>query len=254
MMPAHKPHKQANKPQLVMQYHYCYSRDAKRYIGEVNVTIGENLRRLRKERRLSQPGLAKRAGVPQPTISNIENDRREPHASTLRKLADALGVEVVDFFRAEEARPLVPMLPRTPLANSSPEALETRLFGAPVEAGAEPVMVMTEPEARELSDALLREQLALVGWIEAYAAAPDAERFDRRADHDRAQALQKRATAYHNWVFSQWRKLYDPQRSAVPFKGARQWAAETDEAVGRFMAIGQAEAERKRIEQSGDAV
>jgi transcriptional regulator with XRE-family HTH domain len=219
----------------------------------VNVTVGENLERIRQERGLSQHALAERAAVPQPTISNIENDRREPRASTLRKLAAALGVEVATFFR-EEQRPLVPRLPRTPLTNASPDALETRLFGTPVEADAEPVSVMTEPEARELSDALLREQLALEGWIKAYAAAPDAERFDRRADHDRAQALQKRAAAYHNWVFSQWRKLYDPRRSAVPFKGVQQWATETDEAVGRFMAIGQAEAERKRIEQSGDAV
>jgi transcriptional regulator with XRE-family HTH domain len=217
----------------------------------VKVTIGENLKRIRKDRGLSQPGLAERSGVPQPTISNIENDRREPHASTLRKLADAMGVELVAFFE-EDARPLVPKLPRTPLANSSPETLETRLFGAPVEAGAEPVPVVTEPEARELSDALLREQFALEGWIKAYAAAPSEERFDRRADHDRAQALRKRASFYHNWVFNCWSKLYDPR--PVPFKGARQFAEETDEVVARFIAAGQAEAERKRIEQSGDAV
>ncbi len=217
------------------------------------MTIGENLKRLREDRGLSQPRLAERSGVPQPTISNIENDRREPHASTMRKLAAALGVEVVEFFREGEARPLVPKLPRTPLTNSSPEALETRLFGAPVETGVEPVPVVTEPEARELSDALLREQLALEDWIKAYAVAPSEERFDRRADHERAQALRKRAKSYHDWVFSQWRKLYDPQRSKVPFKGARQWAVDTDAAVARFLEVGLAEAERKRIEEAGEA-
>jgi transcriptional regulator with XRE-family HTH domain len=217
--------------------------------------IGDNLRRIRKEKRdMGQVELSKASGVAQPTISEIETGQREPHHSTLRKLADALGVPVSAFFAEEEARPLVPKLPRTPLTNSSPEALEARLFGAKVEEGVEPVPVVTEPEARKLSDALLREQLALVGWIEAYAAATSEERFERRADHDHAQTLRNRATVYHNWVFNQWRKLYDPRRSAVPFKSARQFAVETDEAVARFLAAGQAEAEQKRIERSGDAV
>ena len=55
-------------------------------------TIGQNIRRVRKERGLSQPTLAKLSGVPQPSISNIEGGRREPQQATLRKLADALGV------------------------------------------------------------------------------------------------------------------------------------------------------------------
>jgi transcriptional regulator with XRE-family HTH domain len=60
----------------------------------VTTTIGNNLRRLRKQSGLSQAALSEHAGVPQPTISNIESGRREPHQATLRKLAAALGVEV----------------------------------------------------------------------------------------------------------------------------------------------------------------
>jgi transcriptional regulator with XRE-family HTH domain len=48
---------------------------------------------------MGQVELGKRSGVAQQTISGIERDYREPQASTLRKLADALNVPVVAFFQ-----------------------------------------------------------------------------------------------------------------------------------------------------------
>ena len=214
--------------------------------------IGENLRRIRKEERdMGQVELAEASGVAQPTISEIETGQREPHHSTLRKLADALDVPVSAFFVEEGVRPLVPKLPRTPLTNSSPEALETRLFGAPVEEDVDPTPVVTEPQARKLSDALRREQLALEDWIKRYAAASSEERFERRADHERARMLRKRARSMHDWVFDVWSKLYDPR--PAPFKGARQWAKDADAAAALFLEVGLAEAERKRIEEAGEA-
>lgn len=65
-------------------------------------TIGQNLKRLRKARGLGQVELGNKSGVPQQTISQIERDRREPHPSTLRKLADAMGVHMGEFFAEEE--------------------------------------------------------------------------------------------------------------------------------------------------------
>jgi transcriptional regulator with XRE-family HTH domain len=64
----------------------------------------EALRRLRKRKGLTQQELAKHAGVSQYTITEIETGRRDPRPSTLRKLADALGVEVADIF--QESRPV----------------------------------------------------------------------------------------------------------------------------------------------------
>lgn len=58
----------------------------------------EELRRIRKYKGLSQVDLAALSGVSQYTITEIETGRREPRPSTLRKLADALDVEVADFF------------------------------------------------------------------------------------------------------------------------------------------------------------
>ncbi len=59
----------------------------------------ESVRRLRRERGLSQQELADKAGIGQDSISAIETGKHEPHPRTLRKLANALGVEVADFFR-----------------------------------------------------------------------------------------------------------------------------------------------------------
>ncbi len=51
------------------------------------------LKELREQRLLSQRELAAKSGVSQTTIVNIETGKIRPHPSTLRKLADALGVE-----------------------------------------------------------------------------------------------------------------------------------------------------------------
>jgi transcriptional regulator with XRE-family HTH domain len=61
---------------------------------------------IRRRKGWSQKDLAEESGVGQDTISGIESGRHEPRPSTLRKLADALDVEVADFFR-EPAVPLV---------------------------------------------------------------------------------------------------------------------------------------------------
>jgi transcriptional regulator with XRE-family HTH domain len=59
----------------------------------------ESVRRMRREKGLSQQELAELAGVGQDSISAIETGKHEPHPRTLRKLAMALDVEVADFFK-----------------------------------------------------------------------------------------------------------------------------------------------------------
>lgn len=66
----------------------------------------ESVRRMRREKGLSQQELADLAGVGQDSISAIETGKHEPHPRTLRKLAKALDVEVADFFK-EPALPLI---------------------------------------------------------------------------------------------------------------------------------------------------
>lgn len=55
---------------------------------------GARLRRLREERGLSQQQVAALSGVPQESLSRIENGRRDPRLDTLKKLAAALDTDV----------------------------------------------------------------------------------------------------------------------------------------------------------------
>jgi transcriptional regulator with XRE-family HTH domain len=71
----------------------------------------EAVRRIRTMRGMNQVDLAKASGVAQNTISEIELGKREARPATLKKLADALGVEIVDLF--EVASPLVQAPPDT---------------------------------------------------------------------------------------------------------------------------------------------
>jgi transcriptional regulator with XRE-family HTH domain len=66
----------------------------------------EEVRRIRKERGLTQRGLASLSGVDQATISMLESGKHRPRLETLDTLADALGVEVGDFFPKAEAASL----------------------------------------------------------------------------------------------------------------------------------------------------
>jgi transcriptional regulator with XRE-family HTH domain len=59
---------------------------------------GDALWRYRIEAGLSQEQLAKKSGVAQGAISMIEKgERTRPYPSTLKKLADALGVQIRDL-------------------------------------------------------------------------------------------------------------------------------------------------------------
>jgi transcriptional regulator with XRE-family HTH domain len=63
---------------------------------EVNV---ERLKELRTERVLSLRELEERSGVSYNTIWRIEDGRQGAHPRTVRKLADALGVQPSELIR-----------------------------------------------------------------------------------------------------------------------------------------------------------
>ena len=62
---------------------------------------GGRLRRLRRERALSQQDLVAMTGVAQATLSDLEGGKRGARASTLRRLAEALGVEPRELMKEE---------------------------------------------------------------------------------------------------------------------------------------------------------
>jgi transcriptional regulator with XRE-family HTH domain len=75
----------------------------------------EELRRLRKQRGLTQAKLAVQAGLDPSSLSQIETGARRPNTRTLEKLAGVLGVEVVDLFpKAQSPLPLEQPLTASP--------------------------------------------------------------------------------------------------------------------------------------------
>ena len=66
------------------------------------VTLGDNVRVLRRRNFMTQEQLAKAAGISHRTLVNIETKRvTEPHFSTILKLAQALGVEPSELVNLE---------------------------------------------------------------------------------------------------------------------------------------------------------
>jgi transcriptional regulator with XRE-family HTH domain len=62
--------------------------------------LGQEIRRLRKERRLSQTELAEKADVALMTISRIERGEHDPHIRTLGRITRALGVSPFHLLRS----------------------------------------------------------------------------------------------------------------------------------------------------------
>lgn len=98
------------------------------------------VRRLRRDAGLTQAELADRAGTSQPAIAAYEAGRKSPSLATLRRLADAAGLEVVvDFQRPltrEELRSL-----------ALHEAIARKVDEAPAEAVAQAWVVLRRMQA-----------------------------------------------------------------------------------------------------------
>lgn len=60
--------------------------------------VGANIRRLRKERGLSQEALAGEAGLAMRHLGRIERGEGNPTVAILGKLAEVLGVQPTDFY------------------------------------------------------------------------------------------------------------------------------------------------------------
>jgi transcriptional regulator with XRE-family HTH domain len=62
---------------------------------------GPRLRRLRRERALSQRDLSRMTGIAFDTISRLETAKQRAQPRTIRKLADALGVEPRELMKGD---------------------------------------------------------------------------------------------------------------------------------------------------------
>ena len=62
---------------------------------------GVKLRQLRRQRALSQRDLTRMTGIAHDTISRLETGKQQAQPRTIRKLADALGVEPRELMKGE---------------------------------------------------------------------------------------------------------------------------------------------------------
>jgi transcriptional regulator with XRE-family HTH domain len=62
---------------------------------------GVKLRELRRRRMLSLRELGERSGVAFDNINKLENERRNAQPRTVRKLAEALGVEPIELMKGD---------------------------------------------------------------------------------------------------------------------------------------------------------
>lgn len=63
--------------------------------------VAQNLRRIRRERGLSQEELADLAGLNRNYVGMIEREENAPTVDALEQLSEALNVDPVSFFRRD---------------------------------------------------------------------------------------------------------------------------------------------------------
>jgi transcriptional regulator with XRE-family HTH domain len=67
------------------------------------LSIGSRVIQIRNQKDLTQQQVSQRSGIAPSYLSRIENRRIEPGPKTLRRIAEALGVPVSEFFQESQA-------------------------------------------------------------------------------------------------------------------------------------------------------
>ena len=98
--------------------------------GNQAVTIGERLRALRKEKKLSQRDIAKKTGLLRCNLWRLEIGRQVPTIETLEKMARALGIPMYQLFFVREGPPRAIESSETKVCKGQPwgQFRERRIF------------------------------------------------------------------------------------------------------------------------------
>ncbi len=71
---------------------------------DMRVLVGENVRKVRLKRGLTQERFAEKSGFSQQYLSSLENGRRNPSIVTVYELATALGVSHLELLKPAKKR------------------------------------------------------------------------------------------------------------------------------------------------------
>lgn len=69
------------------------------FMKEYSKRLGENLKRIRVKKGITQTEIAKRLAVDKSFVSNIENGKTNPTLSTITNLANALDIPVNELLK-----------------------------------------------------------------------------------------------------------------------------------------------------------
>lgn len=73
--------------------------------NRTQMTVGEKIKQVRKEKGLQQKAVALEIGLDQSNYNKIENGRREPSVEVLQKLSVIFGVTVDDLLNPDNNQP-----------------------------------------------------------------------------------------------------------------------------------------------------
>ncbi|NCO80412.1 helix-turn-helix transcriptional regulator [bacterium] len=68
-------------------------------MNKISTKLGQNLKKIRTQKKMSQGDIARNLGVDRGYISNIENGKKNPTLATVDKLAKALGVPADELLK-----------------------------------------------------------------------------------------------------------------------------------------------------------
>jgi len=68
-------------------------------IKSISTKLGQNLKKIRLQKNMSQGDIARSLNVDRGYISTIENGKKNPTLATMEKIAKALGVQVGELFK-----------------------------------------------------------------------------------------------------------------------------------------------------------
>jgi transcriptional regulator with XRE-family HTH domain len=158
-------------------------------VSEQEVSVSE-LAKIRRSKGFTQRSLAELADMSPSSIYEIEVGRRKPNPSTLRRLAAALGVQVVDLLEEEE-RPKA-------IAPESPRAW-LRAHGALLltltEEGLADQFAALYPDDREKFAKRVNEEWRAVQMARDLAEDPNAQLVREAYVHATSRYLQAKALA-----------------------------------------------------------
>jgi len=66
---------------------------------EISKKLGKNLKRIRTRKGMSQGDIYRSTGMDRAYLSSLENGKRNPTLSNIKKIAEALGVEPYELLK-----------------------------------------------------------------------------------------------------------------------------------------------------------